>query len=140
MKPLRIPLIAWVAAGSAVGTTARWGVGLLLETPGSYIGMPWSTLAVNVAGSFVIGLYAALTEPGGRWLASSAQRLFVMTGVCGGFTTFSMFTAEVLGSMGRGDWALTVWLTSASLAAWLAGVVGGYVLGGRFNQWPRTPA
>lgn len=138
MKRWRIPLTVWVAAGSVLGTTARWGIGLLLQTPGTYIGMPWNTLAVNVIGSFVIGLYAALTEPGGRLLASPAQRVFVMAGVCGGFTTFSMFTAEVLGSMDRGEWRLAAILVSASIGAWLLGVVGGYALGKQFNQLPRT--
>ncbi len=138
MKHPPIPLTVWVAAGSVLGTTARWGIGSLLQTPGAPIGMPWDTLVVNVVGSFAIGLYAALTEPGGRLLASPAQRLFVMAGVCGGFTTFSMFTAEVLGSINRGEWQLAAMLLSVSTGAWLLGVASGYALGKQFNKLPRT--
>ena len=134
MKLPSIPPVAWVAAGSVLGTTARWGIGLMQQTPGTYVGMPWSTLAINVIGSVVIGLYAALTEPGGRLAASPAQRLFVMAGICGGFTTFSMFTAEVLDSMDRGEWRLTAILVSASIGAWMLGVAGGYATGRHFNK------
>jgi CrcB protein len=100
--------------------------------------MPWSTLIVNVIGSLVIGLYAALTEPGGRLAASPAQRLFMMAGVCGGFTTFSMFTAEVLDSMNRGEWKLVAWLLSASVGAWLIGAAAGYAFGKQLNRLSRA--
>lgn len=136
MRRLQLPLAAWVAAGSAVGSSARWAVAMLLHTPGSHIGLPWDTLAVNVAGSFVIGLYAAVTEPGGRLMASPAQRLFVMVGVCGGFTTFSLFTAEVFGCVQRGEWNLAGLLVLASVGAWLIGVAAGYALGKRLNRLP----
>lgn len=109
---------------------------MLLHTPGTRIGLPWDTLAVNVAGSFVIGLYAAVTEPGGRLMASPAQRLFVMVGVCGGFTTFSLFTAEVFGCVQRGEWNLAGLLVLASVGAWLIGVAAGYALGKRLNRLP----
>lgn len=133
---LQLPPAAWVAAGSAVGTCARWMVALLLQVPGSHVGLPWSTLAVNVAGSFLIGLYAAFSEPGGRVMASPAQRLFVMVGICGGFTTFSLFTAEVFGCLQRGDWMLAGLLMLASVSAWLIGVATGYVLGKSLNRLP----
>ena len=55
---------------------------------------PWGTLAVNVTGSFVIGLFATLTAPDGRFFASPGLRLFFMLGFCGGYTTFSTFEWE----------------------------------------------
>ena len=69
-------------------------------------------------------------------MASPAQRLFVMVGICGGFTTFSLFTAEVFGCLQRGDWMLAGLLMLASVSAWLIGVATGYVLGKSLNRLP----
>lgn len=124
-----IPLAAWVAAGSALGAAARWGLGLVLHGPSG-------TLTANLAGAFLIGLYAALTAPEGRLAASPAQRQFVMAGLCGGFTTFSLFSAELLeaalhGSLG----AAALWL-GVSVVSWLLGVWLGHTLGQRINRLP----
>jgi len=77
-----------VALGGALGSVARYGVGLaaarFLGT-----GFPWGTLAVNVLGGLVIGVLAARTTP-----ESENIRLLVGVGVCGGFTTFSTFSLE----------------------------------------------
>lgn len=63
-------LYAFVAAGAAIGGVGRALVSLVaIELAGS--GFPWGTLIVNVAGSFVIGFYATLTEPGGRLMVTS---------------------------------------------------------------------
>jgi CrcB protein len=59
-------------------------------------GFAWGTLTVNVAWSFLIWLYATLTEPDGRPMAGPAARQFVLAGFCGGFTTFSIFSLENL--------------------------------------------
>src|SRR5215207_5503410 len=65
---------------------------------------PWGTIIVNVAGSFVIGLFATLTAPDGRVAASSEARLFVMVGLCGGYTTFSAFSLQSLVLARAGEW------------------------------------
>lgn len=134
MKPPQLPLTLYVAAGSALGAVLRWSAGHWLNPDASHAVMPWSTLGVNVLGSLVIGLYAAMTRPGGRWTASPAQRMFVMAGVCGGFTTFSLFTAELVGCLQRQEWIVLLALASGSVAAWLAGVAAGYSVGQYWNR------
>jgi CrcB protein len=98
-----------VFIGGGLGAVARHGInraGLALLGPG----FPWWTLAVNVTGSFAIGLLAGLF---GAWEAGHNLRLFLTTGVLGGFTTFSAFSLD----------ALTLWERGAGLQAGL------YVLG-----------
>lgn len=76
-----------VALGSAVGGVLRFGaahLGALIP-----LQLPWSTLGVNIVGSFIIGLVLGAVE-------DSTMRLLLATGLCGGFTTFSAFAAETL--------------------------------------------
>jgi CrcB protein len=91
----RAALYIAVGLGSGLGAAARYlcslGAGAALGAE-----FPWGTLIVNVLGSFVIGFYATLTEPGGRLFPDPAMRHFVLTGFCGGFTTFSIFSLETL--------------------------------------------
>ncbi|MEZ0470122.1 fluoride efflux transporter FluC [Luteimonas salinilitoris] len=133
MKP-RVPLVAWVALGSALGAGARWGTGIALGAGGA--GFPWGTLAANVAGSALIGFYAALVAPGSRFDASPAQRQFVMAGFCGGFTTFSLFTTELLEAMLQGRHALAAAVFFGSVSAWLVAVTVGYLAGTRLAMRP----
>ena len=60
------------------------------------LGFPWGTIIVNILGSFVIGFFATVTGPGARLVVSDQARLFVMVGVCGGYTTFSSFSLQTL--------------------------------------------
>ena len=94
----------WVALGSALGGVARhWCSGVAARLWGETF--PWGTIIVNVAGSFIIGLFGTLTAPDGRVAASSEARLFVMVGLCGGYTTFSAFSLQSLALARAGEWA-----------------------------------
>src|SRR5262245_31065946 len=87
--------VIWVGIGGALGSIARYGcaaLGVRLLGAGS----PWSTLFVNVSGSFAIGLLAALVSEDGKPLVTGDARAFLMIGVLGGFTTFSSFSLETL--------------------------------------------
>src|SRR4051812_34334356 len=87
----------WVAIGGALGSMARYGIGglFLQKSSGSF---PWGTLIVNVTGSFIIGILGALTLPEGKMTPQSrafATQLLI-TGICGGYTTFSSFSLQTL--------------------------------------------
>ena len=86
---------AWVALGGALGSMARFW---MANAVGALTGpdFPWGTLGINVLGSFVIGLFFAMTGPGGRFDVPTDTRIFVMVGLCGGFTTFSSFSLQTL--------------------------------------------
>lgn len=93
-----------VAVGGALGTAARyWLSGVIANAFGQTF--PWDTLVINIAGSFVIGFFGALTGPDGRLLVGTTTRQFVMIGLCGGFTTFSAFSFQTLNLMNEGEWA-----------------------------------
>jgi len=112
-----------VALGGAIGSVARfWVSGLVANQIGTTF--PWGTFAVNVTGSFVIGFFATLTGPEGRVFASSDSRQFFMTGVCGGYTTFSSFSLQTLNLATDGEWFqaggnAVLSLVSCLVAVWL---------------------
>ena len=93
----------WIAVGSALGGVARyWCSGVAARLIGETF--PWGTLFVNVTGSFIIGFFATLTGPDGRIFAGTTTRQFVMTGILGGFTTFSSFSLQSLNLANDGEW------------------------------------
>ena len=110
-----------VALGGAIGASARFLTNVAaLRLIGA--GFPWATLAVNVAGSFLMGLLViCFAERGLTRLAP-----FAMTGVLGGFTTFSAFSLDTISLWQRGDaLAATSYVAGSvvlSLAALLAGM------------------
>jgi CrcB protein len=65
--------------------------------------MPWGTIFINVSGSFIIGLFAALTEAGGRLPVPPEIRAFMLVGLCGGYTTFSSFSLQTLTLIQTGE-------------------------------------
>lgn len=126
-------LYALVGAGAAIGGLARALVSLAaVNLLGA--GFPYSTLSVNLLGSLAIGFYATLSGPDGRLFAGARQRQFVMTGICGGFTTFSVFSLESLTLAQDGQAALAAFYIGISLVAWLAAVWVGAQLAARLNR------
>src|SRR5215470_4628965 len=92
-----------VGLGGAVGSVARyWFSGLVADRFGN--AFPWGTLLVNVSGSFIIGFFATITGSDGRWLVGPYGRNFFMTGICGGYTTFSSFSLQTLNLARDHEW------------------------------------
>lgn len=134
-RKLRGPLMLYVAVatGSVIGGVLRAIAGMVAHAF-TGPGLPWGTLFVNVVGSFVIGFYATLTAPDGRAFATTRQRQFVMTGVCGGFTTFSVFSLETFHLMQAGAFDVAGANVGISVVTWLAAVWLGHTLALRVNR------
>lgn len=123
----------WVAVGGAFGSVGRyWLSGVVAARIGETF--PWGTLVVNVSGSFVIGLLAALSGPESRVLASPGFRLFFMIGVCGGYTTFSSFSLQTLNLLRDGEWLYAGGNVALSVILCMFGVWLGYLLGMVLNS------
>ncbi len=94
-----------ICTGASLGALARWRLGLWLSHPGQ---LPWGTLAANAIGGYVIGLAIAAFEALPQ--LDPAWRLFLITGLLGGLTTFSSYSAEVFQLLHAGRWAMgMVW-------------------------------
>jgi len=122
-----------VAVGGALGTVARYFIsGAVANAFGQTF--PWGTLIINVTGSFVIGFFAGLTGPDGRYLVSSTMRQFVMIGLCGGYTTFSSFSLQTLNLMRDGEWLAVGGNVVGSVVLCLLFVWLGAMIAGEINQ------
>jgi CrcB protein len=120
-----MPLWIWVALGSALGGVARYAVAKTWPSvPG---GWPIATMSVNVIGSLAIGvcsvLLAARVTSGGSAISFEAMQLFWMTGVLGGFTTYSAFALETVLVSGASPWRAGAYVvatvTLCVSAAWV---------------------
>ena len=124
-------LYGCIAAGSVLGGVARYLASLVIQLDPAF---PWATLFVNVTGSFIIGFYGTLSGPDGRLLASTRQRQFVMTGFCGGYTTFSTFSLETFKLLQSGMTQMAFTNIAVSTVTWLLAVWLGYALASRLNR------
>jgi CrcB protein len=119
---VNLQLILAVAIGGAIGSVARYGVGM-----GSAklfgLAFPWGTLIINIVGSFLIGAFAESFAL--RWDAPQAVRLFLTVGICGGFTTFSTFSLDAYLLMERGE----LWQAAAYMIGSVVLSVGALVAG-----------
>ena len=112
--------ILLVGIGGMLGSVLRYLTGQLVR----HEQFPFATMTVNVLGSFIIGLVmgvAARQEGFGNW------RLFMATGICGGFTTFSSFAWENLQLLNQQRYTTFVIYTGGSLVLGLAAVFLGYL-------------
>lgn len=122
----------YVALGGAIGASLRHGVGQLAVRIAPDSDWPWGTFAVNILGSFVMGLLIGFLTFRGELLPGGQNaRLFLATGVLGGFTTFSAFSLEVSRFVERGE------MFSAAAYAGLSVILGlgGVLLGLALTRW-----
>jgi CrcB protein len=109
-----------VAVGGAIGSVARLGIYRAIPAPG----FPWATFAVNVVGSLVMGLLSALlAQRGGAWAP------LLLTGILGGFTTFSAFSLDALTLWERGQGASAAIYVAGSVLLSLLAVLAGMAMG-----------
>ncbi|KNB54038.1 fluoride efflux transporter CrcB [Streptomyces caatingaensis] len=125
------PVVAVVSLGGGIGAAARYGASVLWPTAAD--AFPWTTLAVNVAGCAVIGVFmVVITEV---WAAHRLVRPFFGTGVLGGFTTFSTYAVDVQRLAGHGRAAIALAYLALTLVAALAAVWTTAALTRRLIQW-----
>jgi len=117
-----------VASGGALGSLARFwlAAGMTALTGPRF---PWGTLLINIVGSFVIGVVAAATLSPTRISMHPDLRIFLMVGVCGGFTTFSAFSLQTLELLQAGDVWPAAGYIAGSVVLCLSAVLGGWLLG-----------
>lgn len=122
---IRPSMMLAVAIGGMVGSVARYAIGRVWPVePGA---VPWATLAVNVAGSLLLGV--ALVVLAEIWPTDSRRRALVSTGVLGALTTMATYAVEVVVLAKDGHAALAFGYIAGSLAAGLAAAAGGIALG-----------
>ena len=111
-----------VAAGGAIGAAGRFLVNAwALRTLGP--GFPWSTAIVNVAGAFAMGFLAILLVE--RAGVPTGLRLFLLTGILGGFTTFSAYTLDIVLLAENGETANAFLYAGGTVIATLAALLAG---------------
>lgn len=118
-------LVIAVAAGGAVGAVARF---VTMSAMGVLLGatFPWSTLAVNVIGSFILGLLVETMAL--FWSPGAALRAFMVVGMLGAFTTFSTFSLDVVFLYERGEFFLIAAYMVASLILSVGALFAGLAL------------
>lgn len=121
-----------VTAGGALGTLARYLISLAALPLSREL--PWGTIGINIVGSFIIGLVGTLTLASGRHPWSEDLRLFVMVGLCGGFTTFSAFSLQTLDLLRSGAMLRAALNIVLSVALCVAAVAAGHALAARYNE------
>jgi CrcB protein len=111
-----------IAIGGALGSMARYATGVYV---GRWFGtaFPWGTLLINIVGSFLIGAFAESFAL--RWDASPSTRAFLVVGICGGYTTFSTFSLDIVTLINRGEALYAGIYIVASVALGLLALYGG---------------
>lgn len=121
-----------VMLGGAIGTLGRYLVSV--ATAPYSRAMPWGTiLAINTVGSFIIGFFGTLTLAHGRFPVSENMRLFVMVGICGGYTTFSSFSLQTLDLLRADAWGRALANIVLSAVLCLGAVSLGHLAASKLN-------
>jgi fluoride exporter len=132
-QPRRSRLYLAVGCGAALGSLLRLLSGAAFQA-GLGLDSLWSTGFVNVVGSFAITLFAKLTEPAGRFPTPVGGRLFVMSGICGGFTTFSALSLETVEFWLEGDRGSAAVYMAAVIVLSLAAAWSGHAIAVNLNR------
>jgi len=119
---MNLQLILAVAAGGAIGSVARYLVGVG-STKLFGLAFPWGTLFINISGSFLIGVFVELFAL--KWDLPQTGRVFLTVGICGGFTTFSTFSLDSYVLMEHGDFWLAAAYIVGSVVLSIAALFGG---------------
>lgn len=115
--------ILYIGMGGFIGSVARFFMSRL-NISIDFLSIPVGTLSVNVIGSFIIGFLTGISEKSN--ILSNDLRLFLMVGICGGFTTFSSFTNENLMLMHNGQFLSILLYTGLSILFGFLAVYLGY--------------
>ena len=121
-----------VGLGGAMGSISRYGIGLLLSSFAPQSPFPFATLFVNMSGCFLMGITAACLQ--GLATSSDEWRLFIMTGILGGFTTFSAVGLETLTLVRQGATFLGMLNFLLNPICSMLAVLIGYSLVGSYFQ------
>lgn len=121
----------FLAIGGAIGTLARYGISLWALPISKEL--PIGTLIINVVGSFIIGFFGTLTLAHGKFPISENVRLFVMVGLCGGFTTFSAFSLQTLDLLRNGAVIRAMLNIFLSIMLCMCAVALGHIIASRLN-------
>jgi fluoride exporter len=120
-------LILLAGAGGFIGSALRYSVTLLMDGRFKF-GFPFATLSVNILGSFVIGLLIGISinkGVGHNFYLTDPWKVFLATGICGGFTTFSAFSVETFKLFEQGESMLALIYITSSVILGLMGVFAG---------------
>jgi len=121
----------YVMIGGALGSLARYLISVW-ALPVSR-DLPWGTIGINIAGSLLIGFFGTLTLAQGRYPVAENWRLFVMVGICGGFTTFSSFSLQTLDLIRGGAMLRAGANIVLSVVLCVAAVALGHLLAAQIN-------
>ena len=122
----------YIALGGALGSMSRHGIGLILSR---FENFPLGTLTTNVLGSLAIGIAAGVWEIDQR---KNPLPLFLMTGFCGGFTTFSTFSLQTFELIQKNDWPRAGMNMTSSVALCIACTWLGWMIAQTLKKNPAS--